>query len=122
MPSPNSEPLGALTGAPPRTRFYSTNVIPSSAVGMSRQEPTRIVDGAAPNRVVILTAPIIGFTIYIGDASVTPQNGLALVGGLAYEAILPGLQDLYAVTDAPVYLPLQVQIAAVLLAERQRKL
>lgn len=122
QPAPNSQPLGALSGAPPRTHFYSRPVIPASAVGVNRQEQTRIVLGTPENRVAILTAPLVGWTIYIGDSGVSPQTGLALPPGLAYEVILPGLQDVYAVTDAPVYLSLQVQIAPVLMAERQRRL
>jgi hypothetical protein len=120
VPAPNSEPLGSLTGAPPRTQFYSRPVIPAASIGVNGAEPTLIVAGMAPNRVAILTAPLIGFTVYIGDAGVTPQNGLALTPGLNYEAVLVGLQELYAVTDAPVYVPLQIQVAAVLMAERER--
>ncbi len=116
FPTPNSEPTGYLTGAPVRTRFYSTSVAPVSSRGQ-----THIVPGVPNNRVVILTAPLVGFRIYIGESGVTPANGLALPPGLAYEVLLPGLQDLYAVTDAPVYLTVQVQVASVLLAERQRR-
>lgn len=113
QPAPNSEPLGSLTGAPPRTQFYSRPIIP----GLT---PTQIVVGAAPNRVAILTAPLIGFNIFIGDAGVSVRNGLALTPGLNYEAILVGLQELFACTDSPVAVPLQVQVAAVLMAERER--
>lgn len=120
QPAPNSEPLGAMTGAPPRTQFYSRPIIPASQLGAAGGSPTLIVAGTAPNRVAILTAPLIGFTVYIGDAGVTPQNGLALTPGLNYEAVLVGLQELYAVTDAPVFVPLQIQVAPVLMAERER--
>lgn len=112
MPTPNSEPTGYLTGAPVRTRFFSANVVTASG---------QIVEGAAQNRVVILLAPIIGFTIFIGAAGVTPGTGLALPPGQPYEALLPGLQELYACTDAPVSLRVQVQVASVLFAERQRR-
>jgi hypothetical protein len=121
VPAPNSEPLGAKTGAPPHVRFYSTLVIPFSAIGVRGAEPTQIVPPTPPNRVVILTAPLVAFTIYIGDSGVSPTTGLALTPGLNYEALLVGLQELYAVTDAPVYLPLQIQISPVLFAERERK-
>lgn len=120
MPAPNSEPLGSRTGAPPRVRFYSTLVVPYAAVG-ANVEPTQIVPPTPPNRVAILTAPQVGFTIYIGDSGVTPSNGLALTPGLNYEALLVGLQELYAVTDAPVWLSLQIQVSPVLFAERERK-
>jgi len=121
VPAPNSEPLGAKTGAPPRVRFYSTLVIPFVGIGTRGDEPTQIVPPTPPNRIVILTAPVVAFTIYIGDSGVSPATGLALVPGNPYEALLVGLQELYAVTDAPVYLPLQIQISPVLFAERERK-
>jgi hypothetical protein len=122
MPTPNSEPLGSLTGAPPHVRFYSTSVIPYSAVGVKGTEPTQIVPGTSPNRVVTLTAPLVMYTIYIGDSGVSPSNGLALTPGLSYDATLVGLQELFAVTDAPFYMRLQIQIAPILFAERERKL
>ncbi|OHD23639.1 MAG: hypothetical protein A2Y38_01420 [Spirochaetes bacterium GWB1_59_5] len=121
-PAPNAEPLGALTGAPPRTKFYSRPVIPAVAVGVGGNEATQIVDGTAANRVAVLLAPDVGFTIFIGPSGVSPATGLALPPGQPYEAILVGLQDLYAVSNAPVWLPLQVQVAPVLMAERERKL
>ena len=121
VPAPNSEPLGAKTGAPPHVRFYSTLVIPFSAIGVRGAEPTQIIPPTPPNRVCILTAPLVSFTIYIGDSGVSPATGLALTPGLNYEALLVGLQELYAVTDAPVFLPLQIQISPVLFAERERK-
>jgi hypothetical protein len=120
QPSPNSEPVGALTGAPVHTIFRSTPVIPASAVGTKGNEATLIVPPTAPNRVVTLLAPFVPFRIYIGGSGVSPQNGFALPVGQPYVAELPGLQGLYAVTDAPVYLTVQVQIALILFAERQR--
>lgn len=120
QPSPNSEPVGALTGAPPRTILRSVPIIPAAAVGVGGNEATQIVPGTAPNRVVTLLAPFVNFRIYVGPSGVTPQTGFALPVGQPYVIELPGLQDLYAVTDAPVYLRVQVQIAVVLFAERQR--
>lgn len=120
-PTPNSEPAGALTGAPIRTIFRSYRIIPASAVGVGGNEATQIVPGTASNRLVVLLAPAVNFSIYIGDSGVTPDTGFALPAGQPYDAPLPGLQDLYAVTDAPVYLRLQVQISIVLSAEQQRK-
>ena len=70
---------------------------------------------------VTLTAPHVGFAIYIGDSGVSPANGLALPPGRDYVVQLVGLQELYAVTDAPVYLPLQIQVSPILFAERERK-
>jgi len=120
-PTPNSEPLGALTGAPVRTIFRSYQVIPASAVGVGGNEATQIVPPTAANRLVVLLAPAVNFRIYIGDSGVTPLTGFALPVGQPYDAVIPGLQDIYAVTDAPVFLRLQVQIAPILYAEQQRK-
>jgi hypothetical protein len=119
-PAPNSQPAGARTGAPPRTKLYSRQVMPFSALGTNSNEATLIISGTPENRVSILTAPLVGFRIYIGDSGVSPQTGLALPPGLAYDVPLVGLQDVYAVTDAPVYLPLQILISIVLMAEQQR--
>lgn len=121
QPTPNSEPLGALTGAPVRTIFRSYQIIPASAVGAGGNEAVLIVPPTAANRVISLLAPAVNFRIYIGDSGVTPQNGYALPPGQPYETVIPGLQDIYAVTDAPVFLRLQVQIAPILYAEQQRK-
>jgi len=121
QPTPNSEPQGALTGAPVRTILRSYQIIPASAVGVNDNEAVLIVPGTAGNRVVSLLAPAVNFRIYIGDSGVTPLTGFALPPGQPYETVIPGLQDIYAVTDAPVYLRLQVQIASILYAEQQRK-
>lgn len=120
-PTPNSVPLGALTGAPVRTIFRSYQIIPASAVGVGGNEATLIVPPTAANRVISLLAPAVNFRIFIGDSGVSPGVGLALPAGQPYETIIPGLQGVYAVTDAPVFLVLQVQIAPILYAEQQRK-
>jgi hypothetical protein len=121
VPTPNSEPLGAKTGAPPRVRFYSTKIIPFTAIGVRGAEPTQIIPPTPPNRLITLTAPFVGFTIYIGDSGVSPTTGLALPPGRDYQAQLVGLQELYAVTDAPIYMTLQIQVSPILFAERERK-
>lgn len=121
QPTPNSEPQGALTGAPVRTIFRSYQIIPASAVGATGNEATLIVPGTAGNRVISLLAPNVNFRIFIGDSGVTPLTGFALPPGQPYETVIPGLQDIFAVTDAPVYMRLQVQIASILFAEQQRK-
>ncbi len=110
-PAPNSEPVGALNGVPPRTVLYRRDIT---------TDAQQIVIGTAENRVVFLTAPRVSYTIWIGDSSVTQKNGVALVGGLTYDVPIIGLQELYAVTDSPVAIPLQIQVAIVLMAERQR--
>lgn len=116
----NSLPLGSLTGAPPRTQLRGYQIVPYGALG-SGQQATRIVEPDLQNRVIILTAPFVAFNIWIGDSGVKPGD-FSLPPGLPYEVILPGRQPLYAVTDAPVYLPLRVQIASILMGERERKL
>lgn len=121
QPTPNSEPTGYLTGAPVRTILRSYQIIPASAVGVNNNEAVLIVPATPSNRVISLLAPLVNFRIYIGDSGVTPQTGFALPPGQPYETVIPGLQDIYAVTDAPVYLRLQVQIAMILFAEQQRK-
>lgn len=121
-PTPNSEPTGALTGAPPRSRGFQARVIPATAVGVNRQTPTQIAMATRENRIVILLAPAVGFTVYIGESGVTPGIGLPLPAGLPYEYLLVGNQELFAVTDAPVFVQVGVQISSVLLADRERKL
>jgi hypothetical protein len=113
----NSEPLGALTGAPPRSRLFTLQIIPASA----NRQPTLIAPAFRQNRVIVLTAPLVGFGIYVGDAGVTPNTGLVLTPGLPYDIIIPGLQPLYAVTDAPTYLPLQIQDSPLLVGDKERR-
>jgi len=110
--APNAEPVGALSGAPPRTALYRRLITGN---------PQAIVTGTPENRTVTLVPPLVGWTIYVGDASVSPASGIALIPGLNNIINIPGLQDLWAVTDAPIALPLSVQIAIVLMAEQQRR-
>ena len=126
-PAPGMEPLGYKTGAPPRIELATYQVIPASAVGAGRRaaEPTRVCIRDPQSRVAIFQAPLLGgFVIYIGDAGIASNpgaNGLALPAGLPYEVIIPGGQEIYAVTNAPVYLPLRVQIASILIGDRERR-
>lgn len=114
QPTPNSEPLGSETGAPPRPRYFST------VVG---QTASLIATGTRDNRICTVVAPIVGgFTIYVGDAGVSTRNGYALVPGIADDFPLVGFQELFAVTDAPTILRVQVKIFSILLAERERRL
>lgn len=110
-PAPNSQPLGARTGAPPRPRFYRRDISSS---------PEEIVEGTPENRVVTLTAPDVGYTIYIGDSGLNANNGMALSAGVPTPFQLVGLQKLLAVTDAPVPITLSIVVAPILMAERQR--
>jgi hypothetical protein len=119
-----AEPLGARTGAPPWTRFRSYQIIPSAAVGVGGQQPTMVVEPDVASREIVFIAPFVGFSIFIGDAGVSTNpgsNGLALPPGLPYSLLIPGFQHIYAVTDAPVYLVLRVQTAALLIGDRERK-
>lgn len=120
-----SRPLGYRTGAPPRTVLRSFQVIPFVAVGKviqgRSQQATRIVEADTASRSVVLTAPFVGFSIYVnGDEDVQPGNALRLPPGLPYEIPLVGHQALFAVTDAPVFLTLNVQVAPYLIGDRER--
>ncbi len=111
---PNSEPLGALTGAPPRTIFTSIQVAPF-AVG-----PTLISGPERYARLVAITAPLVGFSIFVGGPGVKISD-LALPPGLPYQIQLIGFQELYAVTDSPAYMQIRVQIAPLLIGDRERR-
>lgn len=113
-PAPNSVPAGAQTGAPPRTQLYSRPVTPAST-----NKRTLLVAATPENRVVSIQPPNVAFTLYVGDASVSPLNGYA-VPPTGVQIPLPGLQELYAVTDAPTYMRVNVYVSIVLMAEQAR--
>lgn len=115
-PSPNSEPAGYQTGAPPHTRLFSVQVPPAS-----KNMLAEVVAGTPENRIVILTAPLVGFRVFVGASGLTTRTGLALPPGIPYDIPLVGLQELYAITNAPVYLTLQVVISIVLASEQARR-
>lgn len=110
---PGSELLGEETGAPPHTVFRGIQIAPG-------RNPTRIAEPARPNRVVIIIAPLIGFRFYVGTVGVKVGD-LEITPGIPYDCVLPGLQELYAVTNAPVPLSLSVQIAPILIGDRERR-
>lgn len=114
--SPGSAPLGDLTMAPIRTIARGVLVAPAGTSGA----PTRIAESNRENRSVVLVAPIVGFSIYAGTSGVKIGDN-RLPPGIPYEFVIPGLQELYAVTDAPVQLMLSVQIAPILVGDRERK-
>jgi hypothetical protein len=114
QPTPNSEPMGSITGVPVRTRLYSFPLLAGASV--------QIISGTRENKIVLITPPDVGFTVYVGEAGVTPQTGFALQPGTEKEIILAGFQEIYAVSDAPVTLRLQIEVAPILLAERERRL
>lgn len=109
---PNSLPAGSKTGSPPRTQLYS-RAIPAGEI----QE---IVNGAPTNRTITLIAPVVGFSVFVGDSGVGEKTGLKLTPGIPFYVSLVGLQNLYAVTDSPVAIPVQVQVSIVLMAEQER--
>ena len=117
-PQPNSKPLGYYQGAPPQTRFSAALVKPA----VFGREPTCIVMSTRENRIVTVTAPLVPFRIFVGSASVSVSQGTALTPGIPYEISLPGDQGLYAVTNAPVYLRLEVQIAAAMAGDLERRM
>lgn len=121
-PVPNNVPAGAQTGAPPRTQLYSRLVVPSvllTTPGSGVKTATPIVGATPENRVVNILPPNVNFTVFIGDAGVTPLNGYA-VPATGVDIPLPGLQDLYAVTDAPTWLRVNIWVSIVLMAEQAR--
>lgn len=123
QPQIGSVPLGAKTGAPPWSQFRSYQIVPASAVGIGGRQATLVVDAAAASRSITFIAPSVGFSVFVGGAGVSNNpgsNGYALPPGLPHEIIVPGNQSIYAVTDAPVFLTLRIQIAALLVGDRER--
>jgi hypothetical protein len=112
-PTPNSEPEGSMTGAPVRTVLRSVPLLPGVA--------TIVASGTRENRVLLVTAPDVSFTVYLGDASVSPLTGYAIPAGQQIEVPLVGLQECWATTDAPVMLRVQIQISMILAAETERR-
>ncbi len=117
----NSAPLGSLTGAPPWARLNNVQIIPFTAIGASGQVATIIAPAERQNRVVIITAPAVGFSIFIGDSGVRPGYSFSLPAGVQYDIIIPGGQMLYAVTDAPTFLVAQVQDSPLLIGDKERR-
>jgi hypothetical protein len=119
----NSQSLGFMTGAPPRTLLSQVLVIPIVNGAGVLQVPTMIVPATRENRFVTLTAPLILFSVYVnGEANFSTLSALSLPPGTAYEISLPGNQALYAVTDSPVFVSLRVQIASALAGDTERRL
>jgi hypothetical protein len=114
-PVPNAVPAGAQTGAPPRVSFFGRLVAPSST-----RKPTLIAPGTPENRVLTVTTPSVPFTIYLGGPDVTPNNGMPLPQGQTIEIPIVGLQEIWAITDAPTYQKIGGLISIVLMAEQAR--
>ena len=113
---PGSQPIGGDTGAPMHTVTTTKLVAPSGAAG----GPTQVVGPDRASRVVTLIAPNVAFSIFVGDAGVKITDMALPGGGLPYDIVLPGLQELYAVTDSPTFLSLRIQIAPLLIGDRER--
>lgn len=114
QPTPNSEPLGSITGVPVRPRMYSVPVAPGVAM--------QIIGETRENKIILLTPPDIGFTFYVGEGGVTPLVGMALLPGQSNELVVPGFMPVYAAHDAPFVLRLNIFVGPILLAERERRL
>jgi hypothetical protein len=110
----NAGPLGSRTGAPTRTILKSVRVAPGN-------EQTQLCDEGVENRIVTLLAPAVGFTIFVGGQGVNADNGFPLTAGVAMDVTLPGRQGLWAVSNAPVFLQVGVQIAALLIGDTERR-
>lgn len=120
---PNAQPLGALTGAPPRTRIMQVLITPIVNGAGVPQAPTMIVPETRENRFITLTPPVSAFTIYMNtEAHFNVLSALALTPGIPYEIALAGGQTLYAVTNAPTFQALQVQIAPAIASDTERRL
>lgn len=115
QPEPNSQPLGAGTGAPPRVIVRALMISPFGAPGGA----TLVVEPSRASRIATFTAPLVGFSIFIGDAGVKVGD-FSLPPGLPYDIPLPGFQELYAVTDAPVLLSLKMVISPILVGDLER--
>lgn len=114
QPTPNSEPMGAITGTPVRPRMYSLPLQAGAAM--------QIIGETRENRLVLITPPNVAFTIFVGDAGVTPDVGLPLIGGQSNEIVLPGYVSLFAVSNSPVVLRIGIFVGPILMAERERRL
>lgn len=120
---PGGVPLGHYTGAPPRTQLFQVNVTPIvNALGVV-QPPTLIVPETTANRFVTLTAPLIAFAVLVSPAAdFKAASSFTLTVAIPYEISLPGNQALYAVTTSPVFVAIQVQIAAAIASDTERRL
>ncbi len=105
--------LGAHTGAPPRTVVRAVQILPGGT-------PTQIVFQTRENRIITMTAPFVGFSIFIGDSGVQAAD-FSLPPGLPFDLPIPGFQELYAVSNAPVLLSLKLVISPMLIGDRERR-
>jgi hypothetical protein len=114
QPTPNSEPLGSITGVPVRPRMYSVPVAPGAAM--------QIIGETRENKIILLTPPDIGFTFFVGEGGVTPDVGMALLPGQSNELVVPGFMPVFAVHNCPFVLRINVFVGPILMAERERRL
>lgn len=111
-PPPNSQPLGENTGAPPRTKLYQVQVPPGGV---------QLVGKDKFSRDIMVTAPAVGFGVFVGPAGRPNPLGFPLTPGVPYEIIVPGFQELWASTNSPVLIPVLVQVAPLLTGDRERR-
>lgn len=120
---PGGRPLGFYTGAPPRTQLFQVNVTPQVNALGAVQPPTLIVPPTTQNRFVTLAAPFLAFAILVSpEASFNTFSSFTLPPGLPYEISLPGNEQLFAVTTAPVFIALQIQVAPAIASDTERRL
>ena len=117
-PQPNSQPLGAVTGVPPATRVYGVQV--SNRVG-----GVMLVGPDRAGRSVRITTPDIAFGVFIGvgagGGGESPNpGGFPIAPAIPYEIILSGYQTIWAITNSPVFVQVLVQVAPLLIGDRER--
>ena len=109
---PNSQPLGTNTGAPPRTRIFQVQVTPGGV---------RLVGPDKQNRQVVVTPPFNAFGVVLSFTGRPDINGFPIPPALPYEMIIPGFQEVWAATTAPVLIPVLVQVGPLLVGDLERR-
>lgn len=109
---PNSQPLGSTTGAPPRTKIFQIQV---NSTGVQIAPPDKF------NREVTVIVPDVAFGVFIGIDGNPTTGGSPLTPGIPYEIDIPGFVSVWAATNAPVWIPIHVQIAPLLAGDLERR-
>ena len=110
--TPNSQALGAVTGAPARPQLFQMQV---SSAGV------RLVAPDKQSRSIVVTAPAVNFGIFLSLTGRPDVRGFPIPPLIPYELIVPGFQELWAATNAPVWVPVLVQEAPLLIGNRERR-
>ena len=111
-PQANSQSLGANTGAPPRTKIYQVQV---TAAGI------RLVGPDKASRQVTITVPVTGFGVFLGFSGRPNVRGFPIPPAFPYEITIPGFEEVWAATNAPVFIPVLVQVGPLLGGDRERR-